>query len=155
MWKSSALLLFLCITSAAQTVEISPVTVNSGSANIFRITLKPLPGKPLAALQWDLVYRDYFRIEPSGVVSGEASESAGKSVICVRKAPEGAKQRLSCILTGGVQALAAGVLAIVRVEANPNAPKGEELVELENVVGVSPALEPIPMKATKTPITIR
>ena len=90
MWKSAALLLFLCMMSAAQTVEISPVTVNSGSANIFRITLKPLPGKPLAALQWDLVYRDYFRIEPSGVVSGEASESAGKSVICVRKAPEGA-----------------------------------------------------------------
>jgi len=155
MVTSAALLLSLCMTASGQTVEISPVTVDRGSTNIFRITLKPLAEKPLTALQWDLVYREGFRIEPSGVVSGEATEMAGKSVTCVRKAQDGANYRLACILAGGVQALSAGVIAIVRFEVAQDAPKGEGLVDLENVVGVSPALEPTPIKSTRTSITIR
>jgi hypothetical protein len=155
MWISAAFLLLLCMTSAAQTLEMSPVTVDRGTANIFRITLKPRPGKPIAALQWHLVYRDRLRIDPAGMVPGEASELAGKSLICVRKAPEGANQRVACVLAGGVQALSAGVVAIVRVEAAPNASKGDELVKFENVTGVSPSLEPIPTEGGKTSITIR
>ena len=155
MWTFAALLLSLCSTVFGQTLEIPPVTVDRGSPSIFRITLKPLAEKPLAALQWDLVYRDRFRIAPSGVVPGEASEMAGKAVTCVRKAPDGANSRLACIVAGGVQALSAGVIAIVRFEAAQNAPKGEAIVDLENIVGVSPALEPIPLKSTWTSITVR
>jgi len=155
MWTSGALLLSLCLTAFGQTLEIPPVTVDRGSPNILRITLRPLAEKPLAALQWDLVYRDRFRIAPAGIVPGEASEKAGKTVTCVPKAPDGANSRLACILAGGVQALSAGVIAIVRFETAQNAPKGEAIVDLENIVGVSPALEPIPMKSTWTSITVR
>ena len=155
MWISAALLLSLCMTAYAQTLEISPVTVDRGSANIFRITLNPRAEMPIAALQWELVYRDRVRIAPSGVVPGTASEMAGKAVTCVRKAADISHYRLACILAGGAGALSAGVIAIVRVEAAQNAPKGEWLVALENVIGVSPALETIPLKGTKAPITLR
>ena len=155
MWISVAFLLSLCTTAFAQTLEIAPVTVDRGSANIFRIILKPRAEKPIAALQWDLVYREGLRVEPSGVVPGAASETAGKSVTCARKASDGANNRLACILAGGVQALSAGVIAIVRFEAAKDTPKGERTVDLEKIVGVSTALEPIPLEDTKAPITIR
>ncbi|MEO8371457.1 MAG: hypothetical protein ABI806_19880 [Candidatus Solibacter sp.] len=155
MWISAALLLSLCVPAFGQTLEIPPVTVDRGSANIFRIILKPRAEKPLTALQWDLVYRDCFRIEPPGVVPGGASEAAGKSLTCVRKPQDGANSRLACILAGGDQTFAAGVIAIVRFEAIQNSPKGDSPVDLENVVGVSPALEPVPMKGAQTSITIR
>ncbi|MCU1336769.1 MAG: hypothetical protein JWO19_2350 [Bryobacterales bacterium] len=155
MWICSALLLSLSMTTFAQTLEITPVTVDRGSANILRIILKPRSEKPIAALQWDLVYQDGLRIEPSGVVSGAASETAEKSVSCARKPSEGGANRLTCILAGGVKALSAGVIAIVRFEAAHDTPKGERSVDLEKVVGVSPALESIPMESTRTSITIR
>jgi hypothetical protein len=156
MWISAALLLSLCMTGFAQMLEITPVTVDRGSANIFRIILKPRAEKPIAALQWDLVYREGLRIEPSGVVPGAASETAAKSVRCTsRPSDGGANYRLACILAGGVQALSAGVIAIVRVEAAKDAPSGEKIVDLEKVVGVSPGLEPIPVESTKASITIR
>ena len=156
MWIPTALLLFFCVTALAQTLEIAPATVDRGSSNIFRIILKPSAEKPIAALQWDLVFREGLRIEPSGVVPGAASETAAKSVRCAIKPSDGVPNyRLVCILAGGVQALAAGVIAIVRFEAAKDTPKGERIVDLEKVVGVSPALEPIPIGSTKTSITIR
>jgi Ethanolamine utilization protein EutJ (predicted chaperonin) len=154
MWTCFALL-FLCTTAFAQTLEVTPVTVDRGSANILRIVLKSRAGKPLAALQWDLVYREGLRIEPSGVVAGAASETAGKSVTCARKPSDGANNRLACILAGGVQALSAGVIAIVRFEAAKDTSPGEKIVGLEKAVGVSPALEPIPIENIKALITIR
>jgi hypothetical protein len=155
MWTSPALLLSLCTTAFAQTLEISPVTVERGSANIFRIVLKPHPEKPIAALQLDLVYGEGLRIEPSGVIPGAASETVGKSATCARKASDGVNNRLACILAGGVQALSAGVIAIVRFEAAKDTPKGERTVDLEKIVGVSTKLEPIPLANTKALITIR
>src|SRR3954451_22013282 len=94
----AALVLSLCSTALAQTLEITPVTVDQGSANIFRIVLKPKAEKPIAALQWELVYREGIRIEPSGVVPGTASEEAGKSLTCARKPAAGADSILACIL---------------------------------------------------------
>jgi len=155
MWISVALLSALSMTAFSQTVELTPATADRGSVNIFRIVLKSRAEKPLAALQWDLVYREGLRIEPAGVVPGAAAETAGKSVTCARRSSEGANHRLGCILAGGVQALGAGVIAIVRFEAAKDTATGEKIVDLEKVVGVSPALEPITLKNTKAPITVR
>lgn len=150
-----ALVMAACLTASAQRLEVTPAAVDRGSANIFRIVLKPSAEKPIAALQWDLVYRDGLRIEPSGVVAGSASEAAGKSVTCATKPSDGANHRLVCIIAGGVQALSAGVIAIVRFEAAKDTPAGKMNVALEKVMGVSPSVESIPMEGTRISITIR
>lgn len=155
MWISAALLLPLCSTAFAQTLEITPATVDRGSSNIFRIVLKPRAEKPIAALQWELVYREGIRIEPAGVVPGTASETAGKSVTCARKPPDGANSILACILTGGVQTLSAGAIAIVRFEAAEDTPKGERTIALEKIVGVSPTIKSTPVESTRSSISIR
>jgi hypothetical protein len=118
--------------------------------------LKPRAEKPISALQWDLVYQAGLRIEPSGVVAGAVSETAGKSVSCAsRPSDAGGNYRLTCILVGGVKAVAAGVITIIRVEAAKDTPTGERIVDLEKAVGVSPALESISIPSTKASITIR
>jgi hypothetical protein len=150
-----ALLLSLCTTAFAQTLEIAPVTVDQGSANILRIVLKPRPDKPIAALQWELVYREGLRIEPASVVTGMASEAAGKSVVCALKPADGSGQRLACIVSGGARTLGAGAIAIVRFEAAKDTSPGEKTVGLEKIAGVSAALEPVPIENSKTTITVR
>jgi hypothetical protein len=150
-----ALVLSMCVIAGAQTLRIAPVTAARGSTDIFRIVLKPRAERPIAALQWDLVYRDAVRIESSGVVAGTAPEAAGKTVACVSKPPAGGNHRLRCILAGGVQALAAGPIAIVRFEIPTNIPRGETPVLLERVMGVSTSLSSVPMEGTRASIAIR
>jgi hypothetical protein len=130
--------------------------VARGSANIFRLALKPDPAKPLVALQWEFVYpAGAVRIEPSGIRPGSAAEAAGKSITCAERPPDGKALRLACILAGGIQPVSAGVLAIIRVDAAPEAPKGAMTLGLERVAGVSPAIESIPIARASVRITIR
>ena len=75
--------------------------------------------------------------------------------MCAPKPSEGANHRLTCILAGGVQALSAGVIVIVRFETNADMTESEMSVQLEKVVGVTPSLKSVPMKNTRVPITAR
>jgi hypothetical protein len=152
---TGALVFFLCTTAFAQTLEITPAKIQSGSANIFRIVLKANPEKPIVALQWDLVSQEGLRIEPSGVVPGMATETSGKSVTCARRPSVDGKSALRCMLAGGVQAIAAGVIAIVRFEAAKDAPKGGRFVDLTEMVGVSPKLESVSIEKTRTAMIVR
>ena len=156
MWRVSWFVLAFGMTAYGQAVEIAPpAAVARGSADIFRIVFKPGEGKPVAAVQWDLVYPEGLRIEPAGVVSGVAAESAGKSVTCAARPAEGRKRRLSCILVGGVQTLAAGAIAIVRFEAGANLAAGKVSVALEKVTGVSPSVQSAAMKGSVAEISVR
>jgi hypothetical protein len=145
----------LCAAASAQALEGTAAVVDRGSANIFRIILTPRFHQQIAALQWELLYRNDLRIDPAGVISGTAAEQAGKSVSCAVRPSQGATRRLACILAGGIQSLPAGAIAIVRVEAASNAPTGKAGIQLEKVVGVSPSLEPIQMSGTTILVTIR
>jgi hypothetical protein len=155
MLRMPCITLVFGLIAHAQTLEITPTTVDRGSANILRVVLKPSAEKPIVAVQWDLVYPESLRIEPSGVVSGAAAEAFGKSVTCANKLPDGANRRLTCILAGGVHALSAGVIAIIRFEAGVSTPAATLDVDLEKVTGVSPSAQSVPMKAAKTSVTVR
>jgi hypothetical protein len=150
-----AFLMAVFVTARAQTLEVMPAAVDRGAANIFRILLKPRAEQPIAALQWDLVYQEGLRIEPSGVVSGSAAETAEKLLTCAARPAQGVSRRLTCILAGGVQPLTAGAIAIVRFEAPASTPAGKMNVELERVTGVSPSLDRVAVEGTRTTIVIR
>jgi len=152
---TGAVVFFLCATASAQTLEITPATIQRGSANIFRIVLRANANKSIAALQWDLVYQDGLRIEPSGVVPGPATETSGKSVTCALRPSVEGKSALRCMLAGGVKTVATGVIAIVRVEAPRDAPKGERFVEVTEIVGVSPKLESVSIGKTRNAMIVR
>jgi hypothetical protein len=149
-------LLLTAFTIIGQTLEVKPVSVSPGSANIFRVVLKPDPAKPVAGLQWDVVYQPVLlRIEPAGILPGSAAEAAGKSITCARRPSDAKTAHLTCILAGGVQPVVAGVLAIVRLDAEPQAPKGVTTVGLEKIIGVSSSLKSITIASATVKVTIR
>jgi hypothetical protein len=149
-------LLLTVFTIPGQTLEVNPVSVSPGSANIFRVLLKTNPAKPLAGLQWDLVYpAARLRIELAGILPGSAAEAAGKSITCARRPSDANTAHVTCILAGGVRPVSAGVLAIVRLDAEPRAPKGVITVGLEQVVGVSASIESIPIASVTVKVKIR
>src|SRR5262245_14112170 len=134
--RIASILFLFAFATFGQTLEANPVSVARGSANIFRLALKPDAAKPLVALQWEFAYpAGLLRIEPSGVVPGPAAETAGKSITCGQKASNGKTLRLACILAGGTQMISAGVLAIVRADAASDAPKGLTTIGLERLMG--------------------
>jgi hypothetical protein len=145
----------LCATAKALSLQVAPVIVERGSANILRLTLKPEPRQPVTALQWDIVYPQGLKIEAGGLAAGSAAESTDKVLTCGRKPVEGTNHRLTCILAGGWKPLPQGVIAIIRLEASRDAPKGNLTVGMTRVSGVSPALQYVPVQSTQTAVTIR
>jgi hypothetical protein len=146
-------------TAWGQTVEMTPAAVDRGSANIFRILLHPQAGKPadkpLLALQWELAVPRGLQIEASGVVAGAAADQAGKSVNCAtRTDPKNGKICL-CILVGGAQKIQEGAIAIVKVSAAADAQRGNSIVRMQKILGVSPDLKGVELADATTQITIR
>jgi len=151
----SIVYLSLCAVGWGQTIEVEPVTVTRGSANIFRMSLKPRPDRPVAALQWEFLYPNSLRIEPPGVVTSGAVEAAGKTVLCVLRPPRESNQVLACVLAGGVDPLAGGTMVIVRFVATPEAARGVANIRIEKIVGASPTLERTVIENVRFPVTIR
>src|SRR5689334_14855213 len=81
-----ALLVLLGGIASAQSIEMTPIAVDRGEANIFRLILKGHRDQGIAALQWDLVIPPELRVDLSDIVAGSAAESADKAITCaVRK----------------------------------------------------------------------
>jgi len=146
----------LAVTGAwGQSLEVTASAVDRGSANIFRILLKSAAGKEPTALQWELAVPAQITIEVSGMVTGDAAERAGKSLTCAAKKSEGAARIFACVLAGGLKAIPAGTIAIVRYEAAAKASPGKVTVRLEKAVGVSADLKKVAVSSGTGVITIR
>jgi hypothetical protein len=151
----SLLLLVLSIHARAQTLEITPVSVDRGSANIIRIALKPKADKPMVALQFDLAFPPALKIQGTDVVSGDAADSAGKSITCAVHPSPANGSVCTCILAGGQGALQAGTVAIVKFEAAADAAPGAVKLQLQNATGVSPDVKRVPIGNAEATITVR
>ena len=154
MGRVSLLMLWFGLTAFTQNLEVTPASVDRGSANIIRVVFKPSAEHPVTALQWEMVPRGGLRIEPSGVVLGTAAEAAGKKVTCARRPAEGNDRRLRCIMAGGTEPISAGVIAIMKFEAG-NTAAGKFDITFEKIVGVSPSAQPVPIQDMKASITVR
>ena len=145
--------LFACLAVATvwgQTITVSPATVEKGSANIFRIEFKPRSDKPVVALQWEMTPPRGIQIEAAGVVSGTATDAAGKSVHCSSR-----DASCICILAGGNQPLKEGPIVIVKFTAANDAPLGAGIIRIRKIQGVSPDLQALPIAEANATITVR
>jgi hypothetical protein len=151
--------LLVCLTLAvagySQTIGIEPVAVSRGSANIFRMLMKPRADRPIAALQWEFLYPKSLRMEPGGVVPSGAVQASGKTAYCAVLPQRQSEQVLRCVLAGGGQPLPDGTIVIVRFVAESNAPRGAVNVRLEKIVAVSSSVERTALENVVVPVTIR
>jgi len=121
----------------------------------FRIIFASSEDKPLVALQWDLLLPDGVSLQ--AIKSGEAAESAHKSVTCSKIPSEDQKettsQRHRCILAGGQLPLPDGPLAAVTCKLRPGL--REATVRLKKIVGVSRDVKPIDIEDAEGTITAK
>jgi hypothetical protein len=149
------LLFFLPVHARSQTLEIGSASVERGSANISRVVLKPKTDRAVVALQFDLVFPPALTIQGTDVVTGDAADSAGKSIHCAVRRLQAKENVCTCILAGGQGAFQAGTVAIVKISAAADAPPGAVKLQLEKAKGVTPAMESVPIGNAQATITIR
>jgi hypothetical protein len=145
----------MAATFWGQTLEMPPVVVDRGSANIFRIVFNPRADKPVAALQWELIAPGSLKIEAAGIVSSSGVDTSGKSITCSnRVVPKDGEVSL-CILAGGTQPIPGGAIAIVKFTAAADAKPGPAIVRLQKIQGVSLDLNKVAIADTSATMTIR
>jgi hypothetical protein len=149
------LLLFGLRTLDAQSLDIPPVTATRGAAQILRIVFKAAASRPVASLQWELVYPNALQIDLSGVVPGSVTESAGKTLVCARRKPAAGENALGCVLSGGVRPLQDGTIAIIRFVPAASGPKNLLHVRLDKIAAVSPKLDQIVIPNANGSVTIK
>lgn len=130
-------LIVLAVAACGQSLELSGVAVDSGSANILRIVLHPRDEKPLAALQWELALPAELHLAAADVVLGSVAESAEKSLTCVARKTIDGQTTCACILAGGVKPVGEGTIAIAKFTVSKDAHKGQTKVHLQRIWGVS------------------
>ena len=152
----SAVVLFLAACLSGQSLQMAPVAVESGKESTLGITLVPGPTAVLI-LKWDLVYpANRLVIEEAGIQAGPAARSAEKSIACAggwKKSPQ--EYRYRCMMVGGQSLVPGGVVAELKLRANPDAKSGDARVRLENVEAVLPGPKLIQLKPTGTNITVK
>jgi hypothetical protein len=149
-------LFFLALSGVwGQTLEVTPSSVDRGSANIFRILLKTSPGKEPAALQWEIAAPAEIAIELAGIVASGEVEGVGKALTCAAKKGAEAGRAYACVLVGGVKPIPGGAIAIVRYTADTRARAGEVKVRVEKAAGASVDLRKLPIIDASGIITIR
>jgi hypothetical protein len=148
---------WLVVTTAwAQAVTVAPVVVDRGSANIFRLLLKPQRENPVVALQWELAAPRGIQIDPAGAVPGTVSESAGKSISCSNRTdPKDGTRICVCILVGGIQPIQEGVIAIVKFNAASDIPAGQAVVQLQKIEGVTADLKRVQIPGVPVVIKVQ
>jgi hypothetical protein len=147
--------LFLAAAGWAQKLDIPHLAVDRGSANMLRILFHPNTDKPIVALQWQVLVPAGLFIETSGVVAGTAAGSSGKNITCASRTDPEEGKICVCILAGGAQRLPKGPIAILKLTAAKDVPRGTLTMKLQKVLAVSADLQKIQIPDTTASITIR
>jgi hypothetical protein len=154
-WRTIRFALALpAITACAQTLTITPASVDRGTSNIFRILLKPAPNQALTALQWELAIPPGLRVDVSDIVASSAAESSEKTIACAIRRDQ-PPVTIACLMAGGRRPLSEGAVAIVKFAAAANAHRGPFAVRVQKALGVSIDLKKIPIADSTATITIR
>jgi hypothetical protein len=139
----------------AQTLEIPAASVDRGSANIFRVVLRSQAQKPITALQWELIIPPGLLVAADSVATGDAAETAGKSVTCSNRTDTKNGTICACIVAGGLKPVQGGTIAIVKFSAAGGAKAGAVTIGLQRILGVSADLQKVPIADATTAINIR
>jgi hypothetical protein len=103
-------------------------------------------GKEPLALQWEAAFPgEALKLDGTGPVAGAAAQAAGKSLTCAPKKTSPGLSKWVCILAGGQKPIGNGVVALLRFEVQAHAHAGSLPIVVDNVLGVSAALQKVPI----------
>ena len=131
-----------------QSLSIPPCGTDLKMPGTFFVTLASPSGKAPVALQWEFWVPPVIAMNPTDISIGSAAESSGKTLTCATKTHDPARRRgmrCTCILAGGDAPIQNGPIVVVQYRVQWD-PKGAQVrVAADNVLGVSPSVQPIPI----------
>jgi hypothetical protein len=133
---------------SGQSLAISRSSTDLKTPGMLVVTMSSPAGKAPVALQWDLWVPPVIATSPADVTIGPAAAASGKFLTCAAKPYDRARRhglRCVCILAGGEAPITDGPIAVIQYRAVWD-PRGAEVrVALENILGVTENIVPIPI----------
>jgi len=138
----------------AQSLQVSSAKAPRGERVTLEISLNSPPGHEPLGLQWEITFPVKQLTLADGVSPGPAAEAAGKSLRCAAKPEAGGIGGSRCLLIGGGQPIAGGVIARLQFRVLAAARKGAARVRVDQAIAVSKDMQQSPLAAAEATVTI-
>jgi hypothetical protein len=138
----------------AQSLHIRPTSAAPGEWAVIEITWQSSPQQQLVALQWDARF-------PAAQLEGDPmmrltldARSAGKSLNCRPGIETRETETVRCILSGGLQPIPDGVLAVLSLKIREKAQPGTVRIQIEHMMGVKRDLGAVTLDPAEALVTV-
>ena len=120
----------------AQSLHLRPTSAAPGEWAAMEITWQSSAQQPLVALEWEARF-------PAAQLEGDPmmrltldARSKGKSLNCRARIETRETETVRCILSGGLQPIPDGVLAVLSLKIREKAQPGTVRIRIEHMIGV-------------------
>jgi hypothetical protein len=138
----------------AQSLHLRPTSAAPGEWAVIEITWQSSALQQLVALQWDARF-------PAAQLQGDPmmrltldARSAGKSLNCRAGIETRETETVRCILSGGLQPIPGGVLAVLSLKLRENAQPGTVRIRIEHMIGVKRDLGTVTLDPAEALLTV-
>jgi hypothetical protein len=148
-------LLFLvvgCLSAFGQTSRVSSVTKAPGDKLTLDIAANSQPANAPIALKWEVVFpAQVMEMDADATEVGSAAMESGKSLQCTARAP----YRYACVLSGGQNPIADGLIAILHFKIRTTAEARSTTIRIEGAESTTVAAKKFTLNNTEAIVIIR
>jgi len=135
-----------------QSPQSSSVTKSPGETVTFEIRQESASPKAPVALEWEVVFpAQLMEMESTAPETGTAAKDSGKTLECSQRK----SYVYACVLSGGPNPLAKGVIAVFRFKIFPTAAAGRALIRVEKAVATMADSKVVTWNTAEAVVTIR
>jgi hypothetical protein len=150
--------LLATVTLFGQSLLVPPSRTDLKTPGTFEVTIDSPSGKAPVALQWEFSIPPVIVINIADITVGKAAESVRKGLTCATRSNKLTTHRrttVACILAGGKDPIPNGPIARVQYHVQWDTQGAQIRVAVENILGVSIDLKPIPISKVDELIDVR
>ena len=141
-----------CLPVLGQTSQVSSVTKAPGDKVTLDISANSQPGRAPIALRWEVVFpAQLMSMEGDTPEMGSAATDSGKSLQCNARNP----YSYSCVLSGGQNLIANGLIAIFHFKILNMADAGTTTIRIERAVAITADSKVATLNDTEAVVIIR
>jgi hypothetical protein len=141
-----------CLPVLGQTSQVSSVTKAPGDSVTLEISANSRPGTAPVALKWEVIFpAQLMSMEGEVPEIGSAVTDMGKSLQCTARKP----YSYSCVLSGGQNPIANGMIAIFHFKIRTTAKAGTTTLRIERALATTADSKVLPLNDTEAIVIIR
>jgi hypothetical protein len=145
-------LVISCLPALGQTATVSSVTKSPGEMVTLEISANSQPSRAPVALKWEVIFpAQLMEMEGDAPEVGSAAIDSGKSLHCTALRP----YAYDCILSGGQNPIADGLIATYHFKIQPKARAGTTTLKIEKAESTTLDSMKWPLNGTEVIVIIK